>query len=230
MLTGSLLNLAAALVAFVGLHFLFSHPLRQPIVRIIGEKPFRGVYALTALVTFIWIILAFRAAPYVALWPQLEGLRWPVNIVMICASILVVGGFVAPNPFIQAMGPGLSDAPRVKGVFLLTRHPFMWGVALWAASHAAINGDARTVLLTTGMAILALAGAALQDAKLEHRLGGTWRDFEAHTSFVPFGAVLAGKARLADIGIKPLVAGLILYALLAGGHPHFIGVRALPFF
>jgi len=230
MLTGSLLNLAEALTAFVGLHFLLSHPLRQPVVRLVGEQGFRGLYALTALVTFIWIIFAYREAPYAALWPQLEGLRWPVNIVMVCASILVIGGFVAPNPFIQTMGPGLKGTPQVKGVFLITRHPFMWGVGLWAVSHAAINGDARTVMLTAGMAILALVGAALQDAKLEHRLGATWRDFEARTSFVPLGAMLAGKARLADVGLKPLIAGLILYALLAGGHPHFIGVRALPFF
>src|SRR5690606_24669839 len=188
--TGSLLNLAAALIAFVGAHFLLSHPLRKPIERITGEKPFLGVYSLAALVTFVWIIFAYRAAPYVAWWPQLEGLRWPVNIVMVCACILVVGGFLVPNPFVQSMGPGLTSTPPVKGVFAITRHPLMWGIALWAISHAAINGDARTVLLTSGMALLALVGAKLQDGKLARRLGAPWAGFEAQTSFIPFAAML----------------------------------------
>jgi len=50
--------LAIAAIAFVGSHFLLSHPLRQPLVRAVGDGPFRGIYALVALVTFgamIWI-------------------------------------------------------------------------------------------------------------------------------------------------------------------------------
>lgn len=229
-MTVSLLILVEALVAFVGTHFLLSHPMRGPLVRAIGEKPFRGLYSLLAIITFVWVIWAYMDAPYVAWWPQLEVLRWPVNIVMLCASILLGGSFVSPNPFLKIMGPGLQETPEVKGVFLITRHPFMWGVALWAFSHAAINGDARTVLLTGGMAILALVGAALQDRKLEHRLGALWADFERQTSFVPFGAVLAGNAKLRGLGLKPILVGVVLYALLVGGHPHVIGVRALPIF
>lgn len=229
MLTGSFLNLAAALIAFVGGHFLLSHPLRAPIIRAVGEKPFRGIYSVFAILTFIWVILAFRAAPYVALWPQLEILRWPVNVVMICTCILVVGGFLVPNPFIQSMTGELKGPPQVKGVFIITRHPLMWGIGLWAFSHAAINGDERTVLLTIGMAVLALAGAAMQDAKLEQRLGAAWTAFEARTSFLPFAAIITGKARLRDVGLMPVIAGVGLYVLLVAGHRHFIGVRALPF-
>lgn len=230
MLTGSMASLVAALLAFVGTHFLLSHALRAPIVRSIGEGPFRGVYSLVAAATFVWVVFAYSAAPYVAWWPQLEVLRWPVNIVMICACILVVGGFLAPNPFVQSMGPGLDETPEIRGVFAVTRHPLMWGIGLWAFSHAAINGDARTILLASGMAVLALAGAVLQDRKLARRLGPPWGGFEARTSFIPFAAILTGKTKWRDIGGMPLVAGIGLYVILVGGHLHYIGVQALPHF
>ena len=39
-------------IAFVGLHFLLSHPLRAPLVRRLGEKGFQGLYSVQALLTF----------------------------------------------------------------------------------------------------------------------------------------------------------------------------------
>src|SRR5690606_26978594 len=111
-----------------------------------------------------------------------------------------------------------------------TRHPLMWGIALWAISHAAINGDARTVLLTSGMALLALVGAKLQDGKLARRLGAPWAGFEAQTSFIPFAAMLSGTARLRDVGGMARVAGVGPFAILAGGLRLFLGGWALPHF
>lgn len=57
----ALLSLIAASLAFVGLHFAFSHPLRSALLGRLGENGFRGLYSLTALGTFIWMILAYRA-------------------------------------------------------------------------------------------------------------------------------------------------------------------------
>ena len=37
-------------IAFVGLHFLLSHPLRDPLVRRLGAGPFQGIYSLIAIV------------------------------------------------------------------------------------------------------------------------------------------------------------------------------------
>ncbi|MBQ94760.1 MAG: MFS transporter, partial [Actinobacteria bacterium] len=56
-----LLSLIAGSVAFVGTHFVLSHPLRVPLVSVIGENGFRGLYSLVALATFVWAVLAFRA-------------------------------------------------------------------------------------------------------------------------------------------------------------------------
>ena len=43
-------------IAFVGTHFLMSHPLRGPLVRRVGRGPFQGIYSLIALMTFGWMI------------------------------------------------------------------------------------------------------------------------------------------------------------------------------
>src|SRR5690348_10341622 len=47
-------------IAFVGLHFLLSHPLRGPLVRAIGEKPFQGVYSLISIITFGLMVYFYR--------------------------------------------------------------------------------------------------------------------------------------------------------------------------
>ena len=39
---------AAAATAFVGTHFLLEHPLRKPIVDIVGNTAFLGIYSAVA--------------------------------------------------------------------------------------------------------------------------------------------------------------------------------------
>ena len=53
---------ALSAIAFVGTHFLLSHPLRGPLVRAVGEGPFRGIYSLVALVTFAAMIYFYRTS------------------------------------------------------------------------------------------------------------------------------------------------------------------------
>ncbi len=53
---------AVAAIAFVGSHFLLSHPLRGGLVRASGERGFLGVYTLVAFLTLGWLIVAYRKA------------------------------------------------------------------------------------------------------------------------------------------------------------------------
>ena len=55
-------TLVAASIAFVGTHFALSHPVRAPLVGRLGENGFRGLYSIVSLATFVWAVLAFRAA------------------------------------------------------------------------------------------------------------------------------------------------------------------------
>ena len=59
--------LAIALIAFVGSHFLLSHPLRAPLVAQAGAGGFAGLYSLVAAATLGWAVWEWRRAP-VDLW------------------------------------------------------------------------------------------------------------------------------------------------------------------
>ena len=76
-----MLDLLLASVAFVGTHFLLSHPLRQPLVRLVGEGPFAGLYSLVAIVTLAWMVIAYMRAPNTyPLWRLVLPLRLAVSM------------------------------------------------------------------------------------------------------------------------------------------------------
>lgn len=198
-------NVIAAAIAFVGTHFLLSHPLRAPIVGRIGERGFLGLYSLVAFATLIWLALAYRAAPPAPLlWPVGDA-SWAVaSAVMLVASVLLMGSLIR-NP---ALPEAKTDTvPEARGVFAITRHPMMWAFALWGAAHILIYPDPSNIVVALAIILLALAGAALQDRKKEALQPDFWRGWEARTSYWPFAAIAAGRARLGGFGMHALAAG-----------------------
>ena len=75
----------------------------------------------------------------------------------------------------------------------ITRHPFLWGVALWAAGHLMVNGDLASLILFGSLLVLAVFGTGSIDAKRRRALGEKWDAFAAKTSAVPFAAIAAGR-------------------------------------
>jgi uncharacterized membrane protein len=84
-------------------------------------------------------------------------------------------------------------------------------------------------LVAGGIVILALFGSIGQDRKKEHLLGEIWRDWESRTSFVPFGALLSGRARWRDAnpGAVPLIGGLLFWSLATWWHAPLVSPLAL---
>ena len=228
--TGTLTTLFLAILGFVGGHFLLSWaPVRSRLVAVLGEKPFLGAYAFVSVVFLAWAILAYRAAPPVALWNLAAAGRGIALVVMPFALVLAVIGLTSPNPTVVG-GDRVRDLGRaVRGAVTITRHPFLWGAALWAIAHLAANGDAASVMLFGGMLILALGGMAAIDQKRALRLGKDWRAFAGRTSAVPFAAAAAGRVAIDWRGVgwvRPL-AGLVLYGALLYAHRWLFGVPAL---
>lgn len=222
--------LVLALVAFIGTHFLLSHPLRKPLVARLGENGFLVVYSLVAALTLGWVILAYRAAPVVIWWVPPLFAYTLTHIGMIVAAILLVGSLVTPNPSLPKMGrAALQRMPTPQGVFALTRHPMMWGIGLWGLVHAFVNGDAPTVVLAAGMAFLAIAGARGIDLKKRQQLGAAWQRFEQQTAFWPLAAQLRGRLPLSSLwpGWLPVMGGVALYVVLVYFHVALFGVAAV---
>jgi len=181
--------LIAASVAFVGTHFLMSHPLRPAMVGALGEKGFAGAYTIVSLLTFGWMIWAYPAASAEApapLWDAGRAGFIIATLLMLLGSVLFMGS-LRRNPAFPRPGKPITKIDDPNGVYAITRHPMMWGFSLWAAVHAIVNPTEASLVLGLAIAFLALAGAALQDRKKEALLGDLWRGWEAKTSFVPYG-------------------------------------------
>ncbi len=212
-------SLALATIAFVGTHFLMSHPLRLGLIRNLGESGFRIAYSLVAFVTLGWMILAFPGADAVPLWIA-PGWAWVIgSMVMLVASILLVGSFVR-NPAFPHPGAEKQASRPATGVFAITRHPMNWSFILWALVHMSVWGSPRNLILAVGILILALFGSIGQDRKKLSAMGEGWRGWQSRTSFVPFGALIRGKVgwRAANPGWIALAGGLIFWLAVTGFH------------
>lgn len=210
--------LLLATLAFVGSHFLMSHPLRPVLVARLGERGFAALYSLVALATFAWMILAWPdwltvGVPWLApLW------WWPIaSAIMLFASIMLVGSLIR-NPAHPGAARRAMLVPR--GVYAITRHPMNWSFILWALVHISLAGDPRNLVVAGGIVILGLFGSIGQDRKKERLLGEPWREWRARTSFVPFAAAVAGRVRWRDTipGPIALAGGVILWALVTSYH------------
>jgi len=214
----------AAAVAFVGTHFALSHPLRTPLVARLGERGFAGLYALVAAATLIWLILAYRAAPPTApLWAVGDGLWALVSLVMLVASVLLMGSLIG-NPAMP--GPPGELPAEAKGVFAVTRHPMMWGFALWGLCHIAVFPVAANIIVAGAITVLALVGARLQDAKKERLQPDRWRAWEAKTSYWPFAAIAAGRARFGGFRPHDIAGGVVIWLAATWAHIPLAGMAA----
>ncbi len=205
--------LSVALVAFVGSHFLLSHPLRAPLVKALGAGGFAGVYSLVALATLGWAVFEWRRAAVDVVWTA-PAWAWPLAaVVMLLAMILFVGSMTTPNPALMGTPAAAASAPP-RGVQRITRHPMMWAFALWAVVHATLGGTSRDIALSTAILVLALVGARLQDGKKRDQLGAAWGAHEGATSFVPFGRGFAMP------GWTALIGGIVVFAAATFAHPY----------
>jgi uncharacterized membrane protein len=213
-------SLALATLAFVGTHLAMSHPLRAGLVSRLGERGFLGVYSLVSFATLGWMILAWRAgddggALWIApLW------WWPIaSALMLAASVLLVGSLLG-NPAFPKPGAGRREIGPAKRVFAITRHPMNTSFMLWALVHISLSGSPRNLIVAGGILLLAWVGSLGQDAKKARLLGEVWTSWMERTSFVPFGALIAGRAawREAFPGWIALLGGLVLWAAVTSYH------------
>lgn len=213
-----LFELIAANAAFVGMHFLMSHPLRAPLVKALGANGFQIAYTIVGAATLAWVYFAYKVAPVGDL-PGSGEAGWIIATVLTLPATVLLAGSLFGNPALPVPGAEAQARAEPKGVFKVTRHPMMWGIGLWALSHIVLFANWRSVLTAFAMGLLALVGARLQDAKKERLMGKAWREWEAKTSYWPRLGKLAAAGALAwGLGIV-LFLGLSWLHIRAGGIP-----------
>lgn len=226
-------GLIAAAAFFVLLHLLVSGTaLRGALVRVVGEGPYMGLFSLASLGGIVWLSIAYGAARGTGevFWAAGAGGKHATIAILLLALLLIVPGLTTPNPTSVKQEGALDKPDAVKGMLRITRHPFLWGVALWAAGHLLVNGDTPSLILFGAMLVLAVFGTWSIDAKRRKALGGKWDAFAARTSNVPFAAILTGRQTfsIVEIGWWRLALAVLVWLGLIFAHPLLFGVSPLP--
>jgi uncharacterized membrane protein len=153
-----MVTLALGLVLFLGVHSVrvLAEGWRASVIGAVGEKPWKGVFALVSLAGFVLIVVGYglsRESP-VVLWPQPPvGTRHLAALLTLVAFVLVVSAYV----------PGNSVKAKLH-------HPMILGVKAWAVAHLVANNTVADVMLFGGF--LAWAVLDFRSARKRDRVAG----------------------------------------------------------
>lgn len=225
-----MLNLTIAALFLLGTHFgIAGTSLRADLIARIGERPYRLLYSLLSIVALVWLVTAWRAAPLLPIWAAGAALRHTALVLMPLAFLLVVCAVTAPNPTVMGQRPDPDAASPAVGILRVTRHPFMWGVGLWALLHLLTNGDEASVLFFGTFLALALIGTFRIDARRTRENARGWGVFLQATSNLPFAAIIERRQRLqpAEIGLWRVALALGLYVAFFWLHPWLFGINPI---
>ncbi len=223
-------QLIFAALFFIALHVgIAGTSVRGRAIEKLGENVYRAAFSLFSLLGIVWLAHAYRAAVYIETWGQLAWFKPIAALLMFIAFLLAVLGMTAPNPTAVG-GDNLlkADAPA-RGIHRITRHPFLWGVALWAFVHLVANGDVASVVLFGSLLVLVLAGMVSIDAKRKKACGQHWDKYAAATSIIPFQAIKDGRNTLviSEFKVWQLVLALALYLAVVHFHQAWFGFSPL---
>ena len=177
------------LILFLGIHILptFSE-FRTRLIEKYGENGYKGIYSLVAGIGLVTIIIGMVYRDFVPLWtPPVWG-RNAAIILMLPSAILLTGAYLPTN------------------IKRYSRHPMLWGVAIWACAHLLANGDFASLILFGSIGLYSLFDMWSAGRR------GAEKSIRAYP--------LSKDLKVAGIGIA-------VYAVLLFAHPYIIGVPAL---
>jgi uncharacterized membrane protein len=225
--------LIAAAAVFLLIHLLISGTrLRDAIVKAVGEGPYMGLFSLASIAALTWLIIAFGQARHdpanVAYWTITPISRGVAIGLVLVGFLLAVPGLLTNSPT-RVRGGDLVDRPdAAKGMTRISRHPFLWGAAIWALAHLIANGRAADIVLFGDILLLSVLGTYSIDAKRQRALGERYTVFKTKTSNIPFAAIIQGRQslNLGEIWWRLIVA-LITWAVVLHFHPQLFGVNPM---
>ena len=228
----TMLILAAAV--FLGIHLLIAGTrVRDGIVGAVGENAYLGLFSLASIGIIVWLIIAYSHAQSgddPILYTTGIGVRHLGIPIVLLAFLIGVPGLMTPNPTAVRMSEAATRAETVRGILRITRHPFLWGVAIWSAFHLAVNGDEASVIFFGAFFLLSVLGTFSIDAKRQRKLGADWEGFAAKTSNVPFAAIMAGRNRFVarEYFDWRFFVTTAIFAIVLVSHARVIGVSPFP--
>ena len=194
--------------------------LRERLIRRIGYRPYIIAFSILSVLLFGWVIQEVLVAESFWLWDYQTWQAQLLVVVMLPACILWACAILQPCPL--SIGRKTGFDPARPGINRFCRHPLLLGTILWGAGHTIANGDVVAVLFFGGSSIFALIGFWRME---KIRLRGLTEGEQA--------VLLAATRRFSLSGLKDafrgrdILAGIVLYIVILGGHGHVIGVDPL---
>ncbi|HEY3254225.1 MAG TPA: NnrU family protein [Polyangiaceae bacterium] len=210
-------RLALASFAWFAIHAVVAgSELRWWLVQRFGARAFAAFFSLLSLGSLLFLIDAYRKASFYPLWFAPPIIHWLPLLLMPFALLLLVGAFSVPNPTTVGAEKILQRTDAARGVLRITRHPFLWGTALWSGSHLLVTGHVAAILFFGSLLITALRGTSSIDEKRRRTNKAEFTRYSEVTSNLPFAAIIQGKNRLvlSELWVPLVIAGLLLAVLL----------------
>jgi uncharacterized membrane protein len=118
------------LAIFFTIHLLptFS-TLRNLLFLKLGEKVYKGIYALIAFAGLYLVVTGKGDAEFVDVWQPASWSHVVTNISMLLALYCLVAMNMKSN------------------IKRFTAHPMLWGITFWSCGHLFTNGDQASIIL-----------------------------------------------------------------------------------
>jgi uncharacterized membrane protein len=127
-------QLILGLVLFLGAHSvrILADGWRDQTIAAYGEKAFKGVYTLVAILGFYLLVVGYGEARLqpLALWSPPIFTKHISMLLMLLSSILLIAAYIPRNHFKMRL-----------------KHPMVLSVKVWALSHLLANGNLADLVL-----------------------------------------------------------------------------------
>ena len=209
--------------------FILAHVLPEPtglrarLINRFGKKSYIAGYSLLSSALFVWLIWSALRTPYIFLWqPSYFTFLMPV-IIILPACILFTTSIMKYNPLSLAF----VQRPAVErpNITTLLRHPLLWSIFLWAASHTIANGDLVGLIMFGGFAIFSLVGMKIFERRAKRTFSQS--EYEAAMAKTSGPIVLRLKRTMNWVMAIEVIAGIFLYAIVLHLHEPIIGIDPL---
>ena len=135
--------LIAGLVLFLGVHStrIVANDWRNQTLARMGEKPFKGIYALLSLAGFVLLVWGYGQARQqgLMLWNPPTAMRHIAALLMLLSFVLLAAAYVPGN--------------QIKAKL---HHPMVLGTKVWALAHLLANGSLTDTVLFGGFLLWAV--------------------------------------------------------------------------
>lgn len=225
-----MISLLLAVGFFIGIHlFISGTSLRNTLVERVGEKTYMMSFSIFSFIGLVWMIKSYRAAPYIELWGQISSARGLSSLLILIAFVFFVLGLLNRNPTSIGDEALLKKDQPAQGIFRITRHPFLIGFAIWAATHLIYNGDLSSLLFFGGFLILSVFGPYYIDNKQRISCGDDWQRFAKQTSIIPFMAIFQKRntLQIKELLTWRLAVAVVMYIAVFKFHAIMFGVAPI---